>query len=67
MKEEDKGNFRLSYFNRVNDLEFLPRILKFQKILLTQKRRRQKRCTKSLSPIFRSATPSTGQIEGEVV
>ena len=36
----------------------------FSKDFIDQKARR-KRCTKSLNPIFRCATPSTGQIEKE--
>ena len=51
--------------NWVNDLQFLTRILTFQRILLTKSK--TKRCTKKSDPIFRCTTPSTGQIFGEVV
>ena len=51
--------------NWVNDLQFLTRILTFQRISLT-KSETKKIYTKS-DPIFRCTTPSTGQIVGEVV
>ena len=55
-----------SVFSRSGSFTILDSHSEVSKDFIDQKAR-QKRCTKSLNPIFRCTTPSTGRIWGEVV